>query len=272
MEVSPGSVRCLRAFPFRTAAPWEDSMPKSYSQAIEGPSSEMSVASRVLVVDDDPAMCELIREVLSSADMEAFTLTDSRQASAHLANEKFSAVFLDVRMPPPDGIELTRQIRASGPNRRTPVVIITGEEDNAVLARSFQAGASFFLFKPIDRHSILRLIRVTEGSIQREARRYHRVKVNCNVSVECGQEQISGRTIDVSLGGMLLQVPYALPVGCAVQVTLEMRSGTPPLRVAARVVRTIGDDCMGLEIENARPEEAKKLQEFLLPVILAKTD
>jgi len=59
----------------------------------------MSVPSRVLVVDDNPVICELIQEVLSSAEMEAFTLTDSSLAAGHLAREKFDAVFLDIRMP-----------------------------------------------------------------------------------------------------------------------------------------------------------------------------
>ncbi len=232
----------------------------------------MSVPSRVLVVDDNPVICELIQEVLSSAEMEALTLTDSSQVALHLAREKFDAVFLDVRMPSPDGLELTRQIRAAGLNRRTPVVIITGEEDSTVLKRAFEAGASFFLFKPIDRHNILRLIRVTEGSIQHEARRYQRVKTSCKVTLEYGQERISGMTFDVSLGGMFVQAPHALPVGSTVQVSLELKSGTPPLRMTARVVRTSGNDCVGLQIENAGPEETKKLQEFLLPLILAKTE
>jgi CheY-like chemotaxis protein len=230
------------------------------------------VANRILVVDDNPVICELIREVLISAEMDAFTLTDSSQAAAHLAREKFYAVFLDVRMPPPDGIELTRQLRAVGFNRTTPVVIITGEEDRGVLKRAFEAGASFLLFKPIDRHSILRLIRVTEASIQNEARRYQRVKANCKVSLECGQDQVSGTTRDVSLGGMLVQAPCVLPVGSAVQVSLELKSGSPPLRLSARIVRRSGDDCMGLQIEKAGPAETKRLQEFLLPLILWKSD
>jgi CheY-like chemotaxis protein len=232
----------------------------------------MSVPSRILVVDDDPTVCELIQEVLAAADMESFALTDSKQAATHITQERFDAIFLDVRMPPPDGIELTRKIRASGLNRRTPIVVITGEEDNAVLKRAFEAGASFFLFKPIDRHRMLRLIRVTEGSIQQEARRYQRVKTRCKVSLEYGQERISGTTLDVSLGGMFVQAPYALPVGSTVQVSLELKPGTPPLRLTARVVRRPGEDCMGLQIENAGPEETKRLQEFLLPLILAETD
>jgi CheY-like chemotaxis protein len=59
----------------------------------------MTVPHRILVVDDNPVICELIQEVLSSVEMEAFTLTDSSKAALHLAREKFDAVFLDVRMP-----------------------------------------------------------------------------------------------------------------------------------------------------------------------------
>jgi CheY-like chemotaxis protein len=228
--------------------------------------------NRVLVVDDDSTICELIQEVLTFAQMESFAITDSKKAVTHLVQEKFGAVFLDVRMPPPDGIELTRRTRASGLNRTTPIVIITGEDDNAVLARAFEAGANFFLFKPIDRHRMLRLIRVTEDSIQREARRYQRVRTNCKVDLECGQEQFIGATLDLSLGGMLVRASCTLPVGSIVRVGLELKPGTPPLRVTARVVRVCGDDCVGLQIENAGSDERKRLHEFLLPLILAKSD
>lgn len=228
--------------------------------------------SRILVVDDDPTVCELIQEVLAAAEMESFALTDSKEAATRIAQERFDAIFLDVRMPPPDGIELSRQIRASGLNRTTPIVVITGEEDNAVLKRAFEAGATFLLFKPIDRHRMLRLIRVTEGSIQDEARRYQRVKASCKVSIECGLERLSGTTLDLSLCGLFVRAPSTFPVGSVVQVSLELKSGSAPLRVAARVMRVSADNCMGLLIENAGREETKRLQEFLLPLILAEID
>ena len=228
--------------------------------------------SRILVVDDDPTVCELIQEVLAGANMESITFTDSRQAATHISGERFKAIFLDVHMPSPDGMELTRQVRASGQNRTTPIVIISGEGDNRVLKRAFEAGASFFLFKPIDRHRMLRLIRVTEGSIQHEARRYQRVKASCKVSIEFGQERLSGTTLDMSLCGLLVRAHSTLPVGSEVQVSLELKSGSSPLRLAARVVRLSADNCMGLVIENAGREEAKRLQEFLLPLILANID
>ena len=224
--------------------------------------------SRVLVVDDDPIICELIQEVLSSADMESLALTSSSHAATHLSREKFAAIFLDVHMPSPNGIELTQQIRASGLNRTTPIAIITGEGDNTVLGRAFKAGASFFLFKPIDRHSVLRLLRVSADSIQCERRRFQRVRIRCKVSIESGSERPSGTTLDLSLNGLFVETSRALPLGATSRVNVELRPGTPPLRVAARVVRVLGDKCMGLQIENAGPAETKRLQEFLVPLIL----
>jgi hypothetical protein len=57
-----------------------------------------------------------------------------------------------------------------------------------------------------------------------------------------------------------------------VQILLELKPGAHPLTFPARIVRTAANDCMGLQIENVGAEENKKLQEFLLPKILAKRD
>ena len=57
-------------------------------------------------------VCELIQKVFRSPEMESFSLTNRRQAVTHLSREKFGAILLDVRMPSPDGIELTHQVRA----------------------------------------------------------------------------------------------------------------------------------------------------------------
>jgi CheY-like chemotaxis protein len=229
------------------------------------------VQSKILIVDDDPTACEMIQDVLNSAGIETLTDTSSQQAATRLELEKFQAVFLDMNMPSPDGLELTRWIRASGLNRTTPIVMITGEDDRTILARAFEAGASFFLFKPIDRHRMLRLIRVAEGPMQRETRRYQRVKVSCKVSIELNQEQVSGIALDLSLGGMFVQASRTLQVGSIVLVRLELGPGAPPLSLTARVVRSSANNSMGLQLENNGPEQNKKLQEYLLPLVLART-
>jgi CheY-like chemotaxis protein len=137
--------------------------------------------ARVLVVDDDPLAGELICEILRSAGMDASFLTSSAEAAELLKREKYHAVFLDMRMPPPDGVEVARQIRASRVNASTVIVMITGEEERTLMKRAFEAGVEFFLFKPVARNKLLKLIRVAEGPIERERRRFARARMRCRV-------------------------------------------------------------------------------------------
>jgi CheY-like chemotaxis protein len=225
--------------------------------------------AQILVVDDDPLTCELICEILRTAGMEANSVTDSAEAAGRLRREKYDAVFLDLRMPPPDGLELARQVRASGLNASAVIVMITGEEERTVTARAFAAGVEVFLFKPIDRNKLLRLIRVTEGPIERERRRFTRIRLRCRVSMESGNDRLEGTVLDLSLGGVLVQSDHAFPLGSVITVNLELEAGTTPLRSEARVVRTVGTDCMGVRFLNLGAKESSLLQEFLLPLILA---
>jgi DNA-binding response OmpR family regulator len=227
--------------------------------------------ARILVVDDDPLTGELICEILRSAGMDASFLTSSAAAAGLLKREKYHAVFLDMRMPPPDGVELARQIRASRVNASTVIVMITGEEERTLMKRAFDAGVEFFLFKPVARNKLLKLIRVAEGSIERERRRFTRVRLRCRVSLESGNDHLEGTTLDLSLGGALVQAHRAFPSGTLVTVGLELEAGTPPMRSSAQVIRTIGADCMGIQFENLGPKESIRLQECLLPLILAAT-
>lgn len=224
--------------------------------------------NKVLVVDDDPLTCELIHEVLSSAEIEAYGVTDSREAATQLQQTKFDAAFLDVRMPSPDGIELTRQIRASRLNKKTLVVMITGDGEKQLLTRAFQVGADFVLFKPVDRQVLLRLLRVTRGPMERERRRFTRVNVSCKVSLESGTDQVNGMTTDLSVSGMLVRTSRLFAVDSLLQVNLELDPRKPVMRGTARVVRHVGEGAMGLQFENLGSAENERLQEFLTPLIL----
>jgi CheY-like chemotaxis protein len=228
------------------------------------------MAGRILVVDDDPTICEVMQVVLSSVDIKSLALTHSGLALTHLAAEKFDAIFLDVNMPSPDGIELTRKIRSGGLNLTTPIMVITGEDDRGLLSRAFEAGANFFLYKPFVRHDILCLLRATHDSIEHEKRRFRRVRVSCNVSIESGGTEFSGSTLDLSIGGMFLRAASTLPLGALARVSIDLKSDLPFV-ATARVLRISDDDCMGAQFENLSLQQSKRLQDFLLPLILAKS-
>jgi FixJ family two-component response regulator len=74
-------------------------------------------------------------------------------------------LILDMRMPPPNGVDLARQARTFLVNASTVIVMITGDEDRALMKRAFEAGVELFLFKPVERNKLLKLIRAAEGPI-----------------------------------------------------------------------------------------------------------
>jgi CheY-like chemotaxis protein len=201
--------------------------------------------------------------------MEASSLTSSLEAAERLTREKYHAVFMDMRMPPPDGVELARLVRASRINASTVIVMITGEDERTLMKRAFEAGVEFFLFKPVERNKLLKLLRVAEGSIERERRRFTRVRLRCRVSMESGKDRLEGMTVDLCLGGVLVRSQRIFPPDTVVTISLELEAGKPALRSAARVVRTVGVDCMGVEFQNLEAKESERLQQFLLPLILA---
>lgn len=225
---------------------------------------------RVLIADDDPAMCELLRAIVQSSGMSAVAVTESHAAQARLLQEKFDVVFLDLHMPSPDGMELLKQMRTTGLNRKTPAVMITGDEDPAVLKCAFEAGAGFFLFKPVNRGRILRVLRASYALVQREKRRFQRVTVSCPVTIEANHRKLDGVTLDLSLNGLLAKTSGVFPTGARAEITLKLGAAEPPVVAKGTVVRHVGPDCMGIQFENRGSSDTARLQEFLLPRILAQ--
>src|SRR5258708_6169014 len=139
---------------------------------------------RGLIVDDEPVVCELIGKVLKSAGMEALTVTRSTEAPDILEEGKFDVVFLDLHMASPDGIELARQMRTSRFNRTTPIVLISDDQRPSAVAVGFAAGASFFLYKPIDKGRLLKLVQATQGPIEHDRRRTPPVPLHSKVRLK----------------------------------------------------------------------------------------
>ena len=153
-------------------------------------------------------------------------------------------------------------MRTSGINQRTPVVIITGDADPSLLARGYQAGANFFLNEPIDRRHLLSVLHATHGPIERERRRFRRIAVRRKVDLRCENRQLEGETLDMSLNGLFVQVPGTFPPGSRVEVRLHLNPGSEPARV-------VDDNHMGINLDAMKSADAQRLQEFLLPLILA---
>jgi DNA-binding response OmpR family regulator len=222
---------------------------------------------RGLIVDDEPLVCELIGKVLNSAGMEALALTRSTEAPGILEEGKFDVVFLDLHMAFPDGIELARQMRSSRYNRTTPIVLISDDQRPSALSVGFAAGASFFLYKPIDKDRLLKLVRATQGSMEHEQRRTRRVSIQSKVRFLFGKEELEGETINVSMSGLLLQATRIAPVGASLRMSLQFSQQMRPLLAAGSVVRIQRGNQMGIQLDQLTLSDSERLQEFLLPLI-----
>ena len=222
---------------------------------------------RALVVDDEQATCELIQKVLYAAGVEALTLTHSVQPATFLDEGKFDMVFFDMHMGSPDGIELSREMRRAGFNRTTPIILLSDDQRPSAMTLGFAAGASFFLYKPVDQERLLKLIRATQGRNDHERRQTRRVPYRSKVRLRFGFEEIFCEAVNVSLDGILVMAPRTIPQGSSVQVSMELSQLMKPLVSAGLIVRILGGNLMGIHLDRLSVEESERLQEFLLPLI-----
>ncbi|MCH8551352.1 MAG: sigma-54 dependent transcriptional regulator [Natronospirillum sp.] len=113
--------------------------------------------ARVLIIDDEPDIRELLVMTLQRMGLqavEAGTLEDSRR---HLGEQTFDLCLTDMKLPDGDGIELVRYLQAQFP--RLPVVMITAHGNMETAIEALKAGAFDFLNKPLDLQHLRDLIR-----------------------------------------------------------------------------------------------------------------
>jgi two-component system, chemotaxis family, chemotaxis protein CheY len=113
------------------------------------------VNHNILVVDDDPAIREVVADILEMSDYRVKTATNGAEALEHMQVEVPDAVLLDLMMPIMDGWEFLRRCRADAQCARVPVVVMSAARD-ASLAK--ELGAQAYLSKPFDLDAVLNLV------------------------------------------------------------------------------------------------------------------
>jgi putative two-component system response regulator len=113
------------------------------------------MASRILLVDDEPAARAGLEILLSREGFEVLGVADGATALEHCAEFRPDLVLLDIVMPGLDGFEVCRRIKAAPETRLTPVVLITGLSAVSDRIQGINAGADDFLSKPIDFNELL---------------------------------------------------------------------------------------------------------------------
>ncbi|MCH9697996.1 MAG: sigma-54 dependent transcriptional regulator [Gammaproteobacteria bacterium] len=126
----------------------------------------------VLVVDDEPDICELLKLTLEQMDLAVATSGTLDHASSLLAKQSFDLCLTDLKLTDGSGLDLVKEIQNQSPE--TPVAVITahGNMDTAITA--LKAGAFDFISKPIDLHQLRTIVgsalKLNQGNVDRRSR------------------------------------------------------------------------------------------------------
>ena len=111
---------------------------------------------KILVVDDDINICELLRLYLTKEGYQVTTANDGEEGLAQFGQTKPDMVLLDVMMPRLDGLEVCRRIRKQG---NTPVMMLTAKGETFDKVLGLELGADDYMVKPFDAKEVVARIK-----------------------------------------------------------------------------------------------------------------
>ena len=124
--------------------------------------------ARILVVDDDEALAEMIGIVLRNDGFEPVFCADGAQALDVFRSSKPDLVLLDLMLPGMDGIEVCRQIRAESD---VPIVMLTAKADTSDVVRGLESGADDYVPKPFKPAELVARVRAGYARVTRRHRK-----------------------------------------------------------------------------------------------------
>ncbi len=108
---------------------------------------------RLLVVDDDPKLRDLLNRYLTAQQFEVGLAVDGASLNRLLQRETWDLIILDLMLPGEDGLSIMRRLR--GANVRTPVIILTAKGDDVDRIVGLEMGADDYLPKPFNPRELL---------------------------------------------------------------------------------------------------------------------
>ena len=134
------------------------------------------MTARILIVDDDRAICELLNENLTERGYECAEAYDGLTALIDVAKEHYDAVLLDVGLPEVSGMEALPRIRNK--HNDVAVIMITGYAEVGLAVEAMRLGASDFVVKPFDISSLVQKINIGIESVKQSL---HTGKIICQM-------------------------------------------------------------------------------------------
>lgn len=154
----------------------------------------MNRLTKLLIVDDDPHIRELVRLFLEKEGFEVLEAHDGLEALTLLAKIKADLVILDIMMPKMDGWELCRELRE---HYDLPLLILTAKGETAQKVKGFELGTDDYLVKPFDP---LELVVRVKALLKR-------YRIATSQTIQLGQLLLNRLTYEIMDGNESLTLP-----------------------------------------------------------------
>lgn len=184
----------------------------------------------IVVVDDDTAVRESIRDLLQSVGIDAIGFGSTREMLDAELPERPGCIVLDVRMPGSSGLDLQQQLAVSGNSK--PVIFLTGHGDIPMTVQAMKAGALDFLTKPFRDQQLLDAVAAgIERDIEAQANaRIGRLCTERHASLTPREREVAR---EVVRGRLNKQIAFDLGIS---EVTVKLHRSSAMRKMEARTV------------------------------------
>lgn len=120
---------------------------------------------KVIVIDDEPLITGLIKQVLSGEGYDTLACNDAEEGLSVVESEEPDLILLDITMPKMNGYEFCRQMQEKQIAQETPVIFLSGKSAEEDGGRSFEAGAASYIQKPFSNTALKEIVNLTMSSL-----------------------------------------------------------------------------------------------------------
>lgn len=190
----------------------------------------MNSKLRILLADDSRFFRAIESQFLQKTPAEILEAGDCDTALAKVRNERPDLVYIAFSLPPSGGSELCQKIKNDPELSTIPLVLVCdpGASDQPEIAR--QKGCDACLSKPLDRHRFLQV-----GRQFLEGIREHRQPSFFPVTIIANNEELTGKCLDISGGGMFVESQAYLASGTEIELTFKLPGG-PGTQLSCKAV------------------------------------
>ena len=166
---------------------------------------------KILVVDDDPRLRDLLRRYLGENGFQVFVSENGAAMSRLWVREHFDALILDLMMPGEDGLQILRRLRAA--KDMTPVIMLTARGEDVDRIVGLELGADDYIAKPFNPRELL--ARIGKEDI-------HEVILATNPDIEGEATASYIARLLKPMGILVTRIAHGLPVGGDLEYTDEV--------------------------------------------------